>query len=588
MKAMSLQKYYWELKNKLYMEGAFSFANFTLMNGIFLIGFALAIGANNLQLGILLAIPLFANLLQLVSAFILEMTGTKKYTTLISLFFGRIIWILIILVIFRLIPGGNALYLLMAVLLLSSVFNAIGNLSLLSWMKDIVPLRKLASFLGKRNIYATASGIIVYLIGSYILDRYKGLEIYGYIFLFALIIGFAGLFYLIKIPDDKEKINAINPKKFLRRLGIPLRDANFRPLLHFGLFWGFAINVAAPFFLVFMIEDLSLSFFVISIFLLIDAIARVYGLSVWRKIADSFGAKPLLAVCATITSAFPLAFMLVNKGNYLLILPLFIISAVSYAAVDITIAQILFKSAPRRHDAYYLSTFASLTGLASSIGPIVGGFLAFIIKNNPGLPFMHFFSPLKYVFLFSFILRAMAVPLILRIYEPKARDVKDILERMKTLKFVSFFVNIYSFADYTSKIVLVPQKQFFILQRKTAEMAKKDMSEIKAMISKILALLSKAYAKPLLGFSNSIVKSKASLISSINHLDYIQGGELKKIPREVVLKIESLESGLENKTRKAIKEEIKIAETFVKKCEEKLEIAHKGKVNKISGRKKHN
>ena len=83
---MSLKKYYKELKNKLYLEGAFSFANFTLLNGIFLIGFALSLGANNLQLGILLAIPLFANLLQLVSAFILDMTGTKKYTALVNLF----------------------------------------------------------------------------------------------------------------------------------------------------------------------------------------------------------------------------------------------------------------------------------------------------------------------------------------------------------------------------------------------------------------------------------------------------------------------------------------------------------------------
>jgi MFS family permease len=575
---MVLKKYYEGLKNKLYLEGAFSFANFTLLNGVFLIGFALSLGANNLQLGILLAIPLFANLLQVISAFILDITGTKKYTTLVSLFFGRTLWVIIILVAFGFIAKENTIYLLMIILLLSSIFTAIGNLSLLSWMKDIVPLRKLASFWGKRNIYATTSGIAVYLIGSYVLDKYQFIEVYGYIFLFALIIGFIGLVYLMKIPDDKEKIKAIDPKKFLRRLGIPLEDPNFKPLLHFGLYWGFAINFASPFFLVFMIDDLSLSFFIISLFLVVDAIARIYGLSIWRKIADSFGAKPLLIVAATITSTFPLAFMLINSKNYFLIAPLFLISAFSYAAVDITLAQILFKSAPRKHDAYYLSTFLSLTGLTSALGPIAGGFLAFIIKNNHQLPFMDLLSPLKYVFLLSFILRVLALPLILRIHEPKARNVKDVIEKMKTLRFVSFFVDVYSFADYTSKIVLIPQKQFFILQRKTTERARTDLIKIRGIISKTTITLNKAYIGQVSNYKNNIIKLKNSLISSINRLDYIKGGELKDIPRDAISKIESLESSMEDKTNKFVKKEIMSAKTMFKKYEEKLDKIHNGEI----------
>ena len=573
---MSLKKHYWELKNRLYLEGAFSFANFTLLNGIFLIGFALALGANNLHIGILVAIPLFANLLQLVSAFILDRTGTKKYTTLISLFFGRVLWVIIILVAFGFIAKENTIYLLMIILLISSMFTAIGNLSLLSWMKDIVPLRKLARFWGKRNIYATMGGIIVYLVGSYIIDQYQIIKVYGYIFLFALVIGLIGLLYLIKIPDDKEKIKAINPRKFLRRLKIPLKDPNFRPLLHFGLFWGFAINIAAPFFLVYMIDDLSLSFFIIATFLVIDAIARIYGLSVWRKIADKFGARPLLTVCATVTAAFPFAFMFINNKNYFLIPFLFIVSAIFYAGVDIALGQILFKSAPRRYDAYYLSTFTSFTNLASSFGPILGGFLAFAIKNYSQLPFTDFFIPIKYVFLVSFILRVMALPLIYRLYEPKARDVNDIIERMRTLRFVSFFVNIYSFADYTSKIVLVPQKQFFILQRKTIERIRKDLPKIKNDILRAISILNKAYAGPVSNYKNKIIKLTRLLASDVNKLDYVKEGELKEIPKEIVSRMESLEPSIENKTQKVVKEEIKSTEVFVKKSQKMLEKVNPG------------
>ena len=106
-----LKRVYYEVKNKLFIEGALSFANFTLLNGIFLVGFALALGANNFQLGILLAIPLFANLLQLFSAFILESTGTKKWTTLLSLFFGRYLWIVVVLIAFGFFGEENFLLL---------------------------------------------------------------------------------------------------------------------------------------------------------------------------------------------------------------------------------------------------------------------------------------------------------------------------------------------------------------------------------------------------------------------------------------------------------------------------------------------
>jgi len=228
-----------QIKNKFHLESAFSFANFTLLNGIFLVGFALALGADNFQIGVLMAIPLFANLLQLVSAFILEITGTRKFTTLISLFLGRVMWILIILIAFGMISLFNPIITLMVVLLLSSCFISIGNLSLLSWMKEVVPLKRLASFWGKRNMYATAGGMLVYIAGSYIIDRYESMQTYGYIFAFALFIGLAALFFLGVVPEKKKKIVAINPKKWWSRLKMPFSSPEFRPLLYFGLWWGF-------------------------------------------------------------------------------------------------------------------------------------------------------------------------------------------------------------------------------------------------------------------------------------------------------------------------------------------------------------
>jgi len=475
---MELKKRFREFKNKLYVEGAFSFANTTLLTGIFLVGFALALGADNFQLGILMAIPLFANLIQLFSAFILESTGTKKYTTLISLFLGRFAWVIVILMAFGFIKEKTPIIILIIVLILSNFLNAIGNLSLLSWMKDLVLIRRLGRFLGKRNIYASIGGMVAYLGGAYFLDKFDGPKTYGYLFLFATTLGFIALFYLINIPEKKQKIKAINPIKFFNRLKLSFIDTNFRPLLYFGLLWGFAINIASPFFIVFMLDDLALSFFLVSILLIVDTLSRIYGLNIWRVIADKFGAKPTLIVTATIVSLTPFWFIFINQTNYLFLFLIFLVSGASFAGVDIAVSQVLFKSAPRKNDAYYLSAFTSSTGLISGLGPIIGGFLAVFIKNNTHLPLMNLLPSLKYIFLASFILRASCIPLISRIIEPKAREVNDVIKRMKTLRFFSFFTNLYSFANHTSKIVLIPEKQFFTLQRETFKAAKKGFSKI--------------------------------------------------------------------------------------------------------------
>ncbi len=571
---VALKSSFSELKNRLYAEGALSFANTTLLNGIFLVGFGLALGANNLQLGILLAIPLFTNLLQLVSAFILEATGTKKGTTLVSLFFGRFLCLITVLIAFGLVKE-NPILLFTIVLIISNMFIAIGNLSLLSWFKDLVPIRRLTRFLGKRNMYASAGGIVAYLAGSYAIDRFPGIRTYGFLFLFATIIGLIGLLHLKSIPEKKRKIKAINPKIFLKRLSLPFKDANFRPLLYFGLPWAFSINLAAPFFLVFMLDDLSLSLFLVSGFLVIDRLAKIYGLNLWRKIADKFGARPTLTISATVTGFVPLAMFFVNKNNYLLIPLIFIISAISYAGVDIAISQVLFKSAPRKYDAYYLSSFSSLTGISSALGPIIGGFIAILIKNNQNIPFMDILSPLKYIFLLSFILRVSCIPLIAGIHEKRAREVNDIIERMKELKFASFFINIYSFAEYTSKIVLVPQKQLFILQRKTIFRMRKDLRDVRAFLPKIASSLNNITMKNIQYYKARIRGQEQVLEKQVEKLEYAEGSKFAKISQQALSKMQSLESSFETESKTKATQKAKEVKKAVEGYEEKLDNAYK-------------
>lgn len=550
-----------------YFEGALSFANITLLTGAFMIAFALEIGANNFQIGLISAIPLFANLIQIISAFILDKTGTRKWTAVISLFIGRSVWIFVVLIAFGIFDFKNKILVLMIVLIISSLFNSVGNLALLSWMKVLVNFRQLARFWGKRNIFASVSGILLYVAGSFIIDRYVGLTIFGYIFLFALFIGIVGLVLILLIPEKKTKIKAINSKKFFRRMKMPLIDKNFRPFLIFGIMQGFAFNLASPFFVVFMLKELNLSFFMISIFLVIDTIGRIYGLNLWRKIIDKYGAKPVITITLTISSFVPLMFVFILKSYYYLIPIIFIISSVSYAGLDIALGQAMFRSAPRKYNAYYISTFSSLNGISSALGPIIGGLIAMYISTNH----IDLFSPLKWVFIISFVIRISLLNLSKNIHEPAAKEVDDIIDRLKTLRFASFLVNIYSIANYSSKMVLVPQKQLFILQRKAAHRLKKDISSTVTLMGQISESLGKITVNNIKKYQETITQFQISLSENIKNMFYVKGTNFEYIPKNVLSKMNSLSKTIETKSSSVAVKEAKKTGEIIENFEDKLD-----------------
>jgi MFS family permease len=527
-------------ENHLLLESGLSFANFTLLNGMFLIGFALLLDANEFMIGILAAIPLFANILQVFSAFIIDKTGSKKNTTIISLNLARVLWIIVIFVSFGLITY-NPLILFIIVLIFSSILTAIGNLSLLAWMKDLVPTKHLSEFLGKRNAYASIGGIIVYLVASFLIDWNNSVEMFGLVFLFAIIIGVIGTFMLKDIPQKKGKLKTITFSKFKENMFEPFKNKSFKPLLTFGMVFSFATYVVSPFFIVFMLNDLGMSYFVVSIYLVIYLVARIFGLKIFGKIVDQYGSRPSLVIGTTIKCLTPFAFIFLTNSPWMHIVVFitFVTDAIGNAAIDLGLYRALFKSAPRKHDAYYLSAFTSSTNVIAAIGPIIGGAIAVLLKGT----IVH---PIKFLFFFSFVIRAFSISLIYKIQEPEKRSVDDVLVRMRTIRYFSFFANVYSIAEFTSKIVLFPTKQLFLLQRLTRTRMKKDVKSAISVIDKISGSLQRFNASNIDYYKERFRVLRRKLSKEVDNLDYQKGTFYDKIPTAALSEVKKLESVLDN------------------------------------------
>lgn len=77
---------------------------------------------------------------------------------------------------------------------------------------------------------------------------------------------------LIREPENVKHVEPLNIRKAIQ---MPLTDQNYRNILIFFLLWSVASNFASPFFSIYMLENLGLSYFYITVMNMVASVARI-------------------------------------------------------------------------------------------------------------------------------------------------------------------------------------------------------------------------------------------------------------------------------------------------------------------------
>ncbi|MCE8426758.1 MAG: MFS transporter, partial [Candidatus Methanoperedens sp.] len=351
----------------------------------FLVAFALKLGASNLIIGILAAIPPLGQLIQIPAIYIVEKYRVRREICILSTAVSRSFWLLIALIPF-LVFFKNPLILLIIALTINAAFSAIGGCSWNSWMRDLVPVDRMGSFFGKRMIYAGIVGIIFSLAAGIFIDYWKQLypdnELYAYSYIFfaGFLAGIFGLYFLSKIPEPRivilqEKFN------FPRLLMQPFKDANFKNLIIFLGSWNFAVNLAAPFFTVYMLMRLKLDMSTIIILMLLNQVISIAFLHLWGKYSDRFSNKSILSINGPLFIICIFAWTFTARPDkYILTMPLLVVihilMGISTAGITLSSGNIGLKLAPKGQATTYLAASSFVNSLAAGIAPILGGLFA--------------------------------------------------------------------------------------------------------------------------------------------------------------------------------------------------------------------
>lgn len=371
-------------------EGMASMGFASVTTSGFLAAFALALGANNFQIGILAALPFITQPLQIPSILLVEKIKNRKAIAIISWFLAQLLWLPIALIPFFLItPSTEAISLLMVIMALRGLLTAVTNCSWNTWIRDLIPQNILGRFFSRRLAMATIAAIAFGMISAVFVDYWRAQStpdnaIYGYsyVLLFgAIFLGLASPLFMSFMSEPKMMTTEERQTSLRDSIVLPFRDKNFRKLMSFLLSWGFALNMAVPFFAVYMLQRIGLALSFVIGLNVISQVANILFLRVWGPLVDRFGSKAILSVCASLYLLVILGWIFTTMpGRYFLTMPLLVVlhifAGIAAAGVTLTVSTIGLKLAPQGQATSYLAGSSLATNLGAGLGPIAGGFLA--------------------------------------------------------------------------------------------------------------------------------------------------------------------------------------------------------------------
>lgn len=375
-----------------------------------------AMGATNLQIGIGAGMPaLSMGVIQIFVPAMLRSVQSYKKVVLVSAFFHGVSFLPFAVIAF--FNCKNAVWLSIAAVSINALAMGLGAGAWADWMSYLIPRRRRGTFFAKRNRILTIVQVLISLFASRILDRTEGkiLLIFAMIWTMSFLSRMVGCVFMalqyepLKLKDrPREKVFFIN---FIRTIHT---NSFGRFVLAFSLL-NFAANFSGPFFAVYMLNDLNLTYMEYTILFIVPSITMILSLSVLGRICDRIGYVMPMQLFMTIILGLPLIWIF-TRTYWILLLTQMVAGIVwggmTLASFNYTLD--IVDPSNRLNNISYLNAISSVCiFLGAALGGLIGTHLPAITS-----------SQLHSIFLFSVFLRFIPLLLFQSLSSDKPKKVK--------------------------------------------------------------------------------------------------------------------------------------------------------------------
>ncbi len=398
--------------------------------------FAIALKATTTQIGLLASVPnLISSITQVFSVKLVNKLKNRKKVINISVFFHAIMWLAILLIPF--IFKSHQVLILIAFVTLYFVFGTFASPAWISLMGDLVPEKHRGDYFGKRNRIAGFIALVSIFVAGFLLEKLTTIQMlsvpavltaFGALFLIAMIARFISLYYLAKMYEPPYKPEEEGEYFSILDFIKSMSTRNFSIFTLYICLTTFAVQVAGPYFAVYMLRDLKFSYWTYAIVTGTAAAASFISMGYWGDIIDKYGSRKVFSFTSYIIITLPILWIFSPNIYWLIFIQ--ILSGLSWAGFQLATSNFLYDACTPQKRARVFAYYSALNGVAFFLGAMTGALLLFVLPEH----FIFAYTVL-FIFLISGILRLIfQVVFIQRIKE--VRKVAPISDKTLLLSIV--------------------------------------------------------------------------------------------------------------------------------------------------------
>lgn len=377
--------------------------------------YALALGATNRAIGILSAATnLTGSLVQLKVPDITDWIKSRKKIISLSVFLQAFMLVPIMCIPF--LGGSHRITLL---ILFATLFAGFGSCAAPVWsslMSEYIPHKNRGKYFGWRNKVLGSITVLAAFCAGLILNHYRHNAVQGFLIIIGLaaIFRFVSWYFLTQMYEPVFKVNQeayFSFFEFIRRL----RHSNFAKFVFFVSSLSFCVNLAAPFFSVFMLRDLKFSYLTFTIVVGAVTVTNIFTIDRWGRHADRIGNLRVLRFTSFIIASLPLWWLLNRHPLYLIFAQ--VIAGFAWSGFNLCASNFIYDAVSAKKRTRCIAYFNVCNGIATCCGALLGGHI------------IHFLPPLfGYQILTLFLLASIARFSVVFAFSHRIKEVRSTMK----------------------------------------------------------------------------------------------------------------------------------------------------------------
>lgn len=378
-------------RNAYYLVYEIFWASILGSAATFAAAFAIRLGANNVEVGLLTSIPaLLAVLISIPAGQFLERRSRRTPWVWGSLLAHRTGFLLAAAAPWIQIPGVNPGLLVVLIIAFNSATAHFFNVGWIPLLADVVSEdRRSAVFTGRNIVYNATLSLFGFLFGQWLSAvpfpiNYQSMFFIGWV---ASMISMVALFRMRvneTISDQPHDPRAATLAGQLRTLRTALTTVpEFRRITTNTLLHGMGIWIASPLYVLFFVRQLGASDAWLGLNGMVASLGTIAGYSFWRGQMYRWGEQPTLKRTIVLMGLYPVLVGLMP--NLTVILLLSALNGLVVPGVNLSHFNTLLRAIPASSRPSYTAVYMTIMNIGGFVGPLIGVATANLIGIGPTL-----------------------------------------------------------------------------------------------------------------------------------------------------------------------------------------------------------